>query len=87
MKNQTRRAEARSKPKPVPRTPAFLAAAFRRDARAHAGFKGLTPGRQREYIEWLNEARTDATREKRLARALEQMADGKGLNWQYAKKK
>lgn len=87
VKNPTRSAEARSKPKPVPKPPAFLAAAFRRDAKAQAGFKALTPGKRREYIEWLLEAKTEATREKRLAKALEQMADGKGLNWQYEKKK
>ena len=86
VKNPTRRAEARSKPKPPPKPPAFLQAAFRRDARAAAGYRDLTPGKQREYVALLEEAKTEATREKRLAQALEWMAEGKGLNWRYEKK-
>jgi uncharacterized protein YdeI (YjbR/CyaY-like superfamily) len=85
-KNPTRSAEARAKPKPPPKVPAFLQAAFRGDARAAAGYKGLSPGKRREYVEWLQEARTEATREKRLAQALEWMAEGKGRNWKYEKK-
>jgi uncharacterized protein YdeI (YjbR/CyaY-like superfamily) len=86
VKNPTRSAEARAKPKPPPKTPAFLQAAFRGDARAAAGFKALPPGKRREYVEWLGEAKTGATREKRLAQALEWMAEGKGRNWKYEKK-
>ncbi|MBW8889546.1 MAG: YdeI/OmpD-associated family protein [Fibrobacteres bacterium] len=85
-KNPGRSAEDRAKPKPPAKLPAFLQAAFRGDAKAAAGFKGLPPGKQREYIEWLAEAKTEATREKRLAQALEWMAEGKGRNWKYEKK-
>jgi uncharacterized protein YdeI (YjbR/CyaY-like superfamily) len=85
VKNPMRSVQKRSKPKPPPRVPAFLAAAFRGDAAAQAGFKGLPPGKQREYVEWLAEAKTEATREKRLAQALEWMAEGKGRNWKYEK--
>jgi uncharacterized protein YdeI (YjbR/CyaY-like superfamily) len=86
VKNPTRSAPARAKPKGPLRIPALLQAAFRGDARAAAGFKGLPPGKQREYVAWLQEAKTEATREKRLAQALEWMAEGKGRNWRYEKK-
>jgi len=86
VKNPGRSAEARAKPRPPAKPPAFLQAAFRGDAKAAAGFKALSPGKQREYIDWLAEAKTDATREKRLAQALEWMAEGKGRNWKYEKK-
>jgi uncharacterized protein YdeI (YjbR/CyaY-like superfamily) len=85
-KSPSRSAQSRAKPKPPPKVPAFLQAAFRRDAQAGAGFKSLAPGKQREYVEWLVEAKTEATREKRLAQALEWMAEGKGRNWKYEKK-
>jgi uncharacterized protein YdeI (YjbR/CyaY-like superfamily) len=85
-KNPTRSAEARAKPKPPPKAPAFLQAAFRGDAQAAAGYKSLSPGKQREYVDWLQEAKTEATRDKRLAQALEWMAEGKGRNWKYEKK-
>lgn len=86
VKNPTRSAKARARPQPPPKAPPFLKAALRGDAEAAAGFKGLTPGRQREYIAWLAEAKTAATRAKRLAQALEGMTEGKGLNWRYEKK-
>jgi uncharacterized protein YdeI (YjbR/CyaY-like superfamily) len=86
VKNPTRSAEARAKPKAPPKPPAFLQAAFRGDARAAEGYQALTPGKQREYVAWLREAKTEATRERRLAQALEWMAEGKGLNWRYEKK-
>lgn len=80
------RAAAVKKPKPPLKAPAWLVSALRRDEKAQTGYKGLTPGKQREYIEWLLEAKTEATREKRMAQALEYMAEGKGLNWKYQKK-
>lgn len=86
VKNPTRSPEARARHKPPPKVPAFLQAAFRGDSRAAAGFAGLPPGKRREYIEWLAEARTEATREKRLSQALEWMAEGKGRNWKYERK-
>lgn len=85
VRNPTRVAGA--KPKPPPKVPAWLQAALRRDAAAQAGYKGLSAAKQREYVEWLVEARTEETRERRLAQALEWMAEGKGRNWKYEKKK
>ena len=44
-----------------------------------------SPSAKREYIEWLIDAKQDATREKRLATAVEWIAEGKGRNWKYEK--
>lgn len=38
-----------------------------------------------EYIEWITEARREATRQKRLATTLQWLAEGKSRNWKYAK--
>lgn len=38
---------------------------------------------KRDYIEWITEAKTEATRVKRLTQAIECMADGKPRNWKY----
>lgn len=38
---------------------------------------------KREYLEWITEAKTDATREKRMQQALEWIAEGKTRNWKY----
>ena len=71
------------KPKPPVKVPDDLKAALARDARAKAGFEKLPPSHRREYIEWIVEAKTEPTRERRLATTLEWVADGKSRNWKY----
>jgi hypothetical protein len=66
---------------PVP-TPEF-AAALRRDKAASATFDAFPPGQQREYVEWIAEARREDTRERRIAQAVEWRAEGKQRNWKY----
>ena len=77
------RPKAGSKPPPVP--PEDLAAllAKRQHAAARKAWAGFPPGAQREYIDWIGEAKTDATRQKRLATTLEWLAEGKRRNWKY----
>ena len=71
------------KRKPPPKAPAYLAAALKKDAKARATWARLTPGRQREYVEWLVQAKRAETRERRLAQALAWLAAGKPLHWKY----
>jgi len=63
--------------------PQDFAAALRDNPAAHATFEGFPPSQRREYIAWICEARQDATRAKRLATAIEWLADGKRRNWKY----
>jgi uncharacterized protein YdeI (YjbR/CyaY-like superfamily) len=71
-----------AKPKEVV-VPDVLAKALRGNQKARATFEKFSPSHQREYIEWITEAKTDATRERRLQTALEWMAEGKPRNWKY----
>jgi uncharacterized protein YdeI (YjbR/CyaY-like superfamily) len=64
--------------------PDDLAAALKRNTKAGATFAAFPPGKQREYVEWITEAKTDATRQKRLVQAIEWMAEGKSRHWKYA---
>jgi uncharacterized protein YdeI (YjbR/CyaY-like superfamily) len=73
---------AKSK-KPPPKMPADLAAALKKSAAARKHFEAFSPSKQRDYIEWLEEAKTEATRSRRLATALEWIAEGKSRNWKY----
>jgi uncharacterized protein YdeI (YjbR/CyaY-like superfamily) len=50
---------------------------------ALAAFKGFSPSNKRDYVEWITEARTPATRGRRLVTAVEWMAEGKTRNWKY----
>lgn len=70
--------------KPLP-VPPDLAAGLKKNARAQTVFKAFTPGKRREYIEWITEAKADATRQRRLSTALEWIAQGKARNWKYEK--
>lgn len=74
---------AKRKPRPAPRAPSDLSRALAKNAAARATYAGLSPSGQREYVEWLAEAKQPATRARRLATTLEWLAAGKGRNWKY----
>jgi uncharacterized protein YdeI (YjbR/CyaY-like superfamily) len=63
--------------------PDYFAAAIKKNKKAQAAFDGFSPSHRREYLEWITEAKTDATRSRRLAQAIEWMAEGKPRNWKY----
>ena len=69
--------------KPPVKAPPYLAAALRKNAKARKTFESFSPSQQREYVEWLTDAKQEATRERRLATAIEWMAEGKTQNWKY----
>lgn len=77
---------APTSPRPPLRTPADLSAALRAEPGAAAQFKAFSPGKRRDYIEWITEAKSAATREKRLATAVEWIAEGKSRNWKYERR-
>jgi uncharacterized protein YdeI (YjbR/CyaY-like superfamily) len=49
-------------------------------------FDNFPPGKKKEYIEWITEAKADDTRKRRIETALEWISEGKGRNWKYQKK-
>jgi uncharacterized protein YdeI (YjbR/CyaY-like superfamily) len=69
--------------KPPATVPPALEAALRKSKKARAHFAGLPPSHKREYIEWINEAKKDETRDKRIERTIAQLEEGKSLNWKY----
>ena len=73
----------KSAPKPPPQAPDDLVAALEKNKAAQATFDAFPPGCKREYIEWIVEAKREETRAKRLAQAVEWMAEGKRRNWKY----
>lgn len=50
---------------------------------AKANYEAFTPAQRRDYLEWITEAKTEGTRAKRIAQAVEWLADGKKRNWKY----
>ena len=71
--------------KPSPTLPGDLAAllAQKKYAAARTTYQGFSPSAQREYVDWIGAAKTDATRQKRIATTLEWLAEGKPRNWKY----
>jgi len=48
-------------------------------------FFNFSPSKKREYLEWIVESKSDATRQKRMEQALEWISEGKSRNWKYQK--
>jgi uncharacterized protein YdeI (YjbR/CyaY-like superfamily) len=75
------------KPKHEPRSAAEMhpefAAALEGTPTAKATFDSFPPGQRREYVDWIAEAKQDATRQKRIATAVEWLREGKRRNWKY----
>jgi uncharacterized protein YdeI (YjbR/CyaY-like superfamily) len=69
--------------KPATETPPEFAAALKKSKAAAAVYAAFSPSCKREYDEWIAEAKRPETREKRIAQAIEWIAEGKQRNWKY----
>jgi uncharacterized protein YdeI (YjbR/CyaY-like superfamily) len=65
--------------------PEILLEALAQNDKAAETFINFPPSCRREYSEWIAEAKTDATRSKRVASTIEWLAEGKRKNWRYEK--
>lgn len=66
--------------------PTELTVALRRNKKALKTFDEFSPSHRKEYIEWITEAKSDATKEKRIETAIEWLSEGKQRHWKYVKK-
>ncbi|MBK5189242.1 MAG: YdeI/OmpD-associated family protein [Gemmatimonadaceae bacterium] len=69
--------------KPEAKVPKELATALAKNKKATAVFAKFPPGQRREYCEWISEAKREETKAKRVAQAVEWIAEGKIRNWKY----
>jgi len=80
-------APAPRKPKHAPKPPAELhpefAEALARAPNAKSTLDAFPPGARREYLDWIAEAKQDATRQKRISDAIQWLSEGKRRNWKY----
>lgn len=70
---------------PLPAIPETLKKALLENKKASSTFANFSDSHKREYILWLNEAKTTQTFEKRLASTLAWLEEGKDRNWKYKK--
>jgi uncharacterized protein YdeI (YjbR/CyaY-like superfamily) len=75
------------KTKHEPKQPSSLhpefASALAAAPRAKEVLDRFPPSAQREYLDWVSEAKQDATRKKRIAKAIEWLSEGKRRHWKY----
>jgi uncharacterized protein YdeI (YjbR/CyaY-like superfamily) len=70
-------------PKPPIPMPDDFAAALKGNRKARTAFDAFSPSHRREYLEWITEAKQQATRDRRIATSIEWLAEGKPRNWKY----
>jgi uncharacterized protein YdeI (YjbR/CyaY-like superfamily) len=63
--------------------PDYFAKALAKNKKAKKVFDDFSPSHRREYLEWITEAKTEVTREKRMETTLEWLEAGKARNWKY----
>ncbi len=77
--------KAKHAPKPPPQMHPDFAAALAKAPKAKAAFERFPPSAQRDYLEWVSEAKQEPTRQKRIATAIEWLGEGKRRHWKYEK--
>lgn len=65
--------------------PEVLTASLEANTFAAETFNNFPYSKKKDYVEWITEAKTEATRDKRLATTIEWLAEGKARNWRYEK--
>lgn len=77
--------KAPRQPKAEIAMPEAFASALAASPAAQACYDAFSPSARRDYLEWITEAKTEATRDRRIAQAVEWIAEGKKRNWKYEK--
>jgi uncharacterized protein YdeI (YjbR/CyaY-like superfamily) len=67
-------------------TPDYFKKVLKKNKTAHEVFENFAYSHRKEYIQWFEEAKTDETRNNRMAQAIGWISEGKGRNWKYEKK-
>lgn len=73
----------KAKPKAAIPVPDDFAEALAAEPDAQKVFDSFTDAQRRDYLEWITTAKRDETRKKRVATAVEWIAEGKRRNWKY----
>ncbi len=63
--------------------PDDLRAALRKNKKALTFFESFSYSHKREYLEWITDAKREETRQRRVAKTIEQLVAGHSLNWKY----
>ena len=65
--------------------PTYFKSALAKNKPAQKNYDAFPPSQKREYLEWITDAKTRATREKSVATSIAWLSEGKRRNWKYEK--
>lgn len=78
-----------SKPKSADKkeieVPDYFLKLLKKNKAAFDTFEKFSYSHRKEYVQWITEAKTEETRNKRMATAIEWLEEGKSRNWKYTK--
>ena len=66
--------------------PEYFTKAISKNKKALVAFEKFSPSHKKEYVQWVTEAKAEETRNRRIDKAIEMIAEGKGRNWKYERK-
>ena len=66
--------------------PDYFTLVLKKNKKAHIAFEKFSPSHKNEYVEWITEAKTEETRNRRMKTAVEWLSQGKSRNWKYVSK-
>ena len=75
--------QVKHEPKPPAELHPAFAVALDANPKAKQVLDSFPPSARRDYLDWIAEAKQDATRAKRIATAIEWLSEGKRRHWKY----
>ena len=63
--------------------PDYFLKALSKNKKALQIFTAFSYSHKKEYVQWITEAKTEETKNKRIASAIEMIAENKSRNWKY----
>ncbi len=65
--------------------PDYFMKLLKKNKKALAAYEAFSYTNKKDYVDWITEAKTEGTRNKRMTTAIEWMEEGKIRNWKYLK--
>lgn len=66
--------------------PDYFTKALKKNKTSFETFNNFSYSHKKEYVEWITDAKTEDTRNKRIATSVEWLSEGKSRMWKYSKK-
>jgi uncharacterized protein YdeI (YjbR/CyaY-like superfamily) len=82
---QPKKAAATKQTKKDLSVPDYFLGALKTNKSAKSNFDAFPYSKQKDYVEWITEAKTEATRTRRIETSLAWISEGKARNWKYEK--